>query len=90
MGGFQETEVGRFPKDWEMSKIDDVFSLQQGKSLSAKERTGEFLRPFLRTSNVFWGQMDLQTVDEMDIPPKDRERLALRHGDVLVCEGGDI
>ena len=32
----------------------------------------------------------MSKVDEMDIPPKDRERLALRYGDVLVCEGGDI
>ncbi|OGV59072.1 MAG: hypothetical protein A2283_03790 [Lentisphaerae bacterium RIFOXYA12_FULL_48_11] len=86
----QQTEIGRFPKEWRLAKIDDNFSLQQGKSLSAKERTGEHLKPFLRTANVFWGQIDVQTVDEMDIPPKDRERLALRYGDVLVCEGGDI
>ena len=90
MAKFQETDIGSIPSDWRIRSIDGLFTIQQGKSLSAKERTGDYLKPFLRTANVFWGSLDLSMVDEMDIPPKDRERLALRYGDVLVCEGGDI
>lgn len=88
--GFRQTEIGRFPVEWEITNIADAFTLQQGKSLSNREQTGEFRKPFLRTANVFWGRLNLSKVDEMDIPPKDRERLALQYGDVLVCEGGDI
>lgn len=90
MAKFRDTDIGSIPSDWRTRSIDDLFSIQQGKSLSAKEQTGDYLKPFLRTANVFWGSLDLSKVDEMDIPPKDRERLALRYGDVLVCEGGDI
>ena len=87
---FKQTEIGEIPKNWEVRSIERLFDLKQGKSLSSKNQTGLYLKPFLRTSNVFWGHLDLKKVDEMDIPDKDRESLSLKKGDLLVCEGGDI
>ncbi|MDE0118776.1 MAG: restriction endonuclease subunit S [Bdellovibrionales bacterium] len=87
---FKQTEIGEIPANWSVCIIDDLFDLKQGKSLSSKNQTGMYLKPFLRTSNVFWGRLDLKRVDEMDIPDKDRESLLLKKGDLLVCEGGDI
>ncbi len=84
------TEIGEIPESWEISNIDNQFDLKQGKSLSSKNQIGNYLKPFLRTSNVFWGYLNLLKVDEMDIPLKDRGVLVLRYGDLLVCEGGDI
>ena len=37
---------------WDCSTIGDLFSIQQGKSVSKKNREGISQRPFLRTSNV--------------------------------------
>ena len=64
--------------------------MKQGKSLSARKHTGEHLKPFLRTANVLWGQIDQSSLDKMDILPSELETLRLRYGDLLVFEGGDI
>ena len=70
--------------------IEKLFDLKQGKSLSSKNQTGLYLKPFLRTANVFWSHLNLTKVDEMDILDKERESLLLKKGDLLICEGGDI
>ena len=58
--------------------------------MSAKARDGLERTPFLRTSNVFWDEIDLSKVDEMEMTARDLEDKTLRAGDLLVCEGGDI
>src|SRR3990172_8561547 len=88
--GFKQTEIGSIPEEWEVANIGSLFDIQQGKAISARKRTGKSLRPFLRTSNVFWGRLDLSTVDTMDFTDQEAEKLSLRIGDMLVCEGGDI
>ena len=58
--------------------------------MSAAARDGVSKTPFLRTSNVFWDEIDLSTVDEMSIPAHELAEKLLRPGDLLVCEGGEI
>jgi len=84
------TELGPFPLDWEVSRLGELFGIQQGKSLSPKSRTRKSPRPFLRTANVLWGRVDLSTVDEMDFSDEEVARLRLMPGDLLVCEGGEV
>ena len=86
----KQTEIGEIPLKWEIVEIEDLFHLKQGKSLSAKNQTGLYLKSFLRTSNIFWGHLDLTKLDAMDILDKERETLLLKKDDLLVCEGGDI
>ncbi len=78
------------PKDWSVTKIGAVFDIKQGKSLASRKQTGIYLKPFLRTSNVFWGRLDLSHLDEMDFTDDECKALTLEYGDLLVCEGGDI
>jgi type I restriction enzyme S subunit len=66
------------------------YYIQQGKAISGKHRQGKAPYPFLRTSNVYWGQLDLTSLDTMDFSDQERERLQLKRGDLLVCEGGEI
>lgn len=58
--------------------------------MSAAARNGLNRTPFLRTSNVFWDEIDLSTVDEMAISAGELKDKTLCPGDLLVCEGGDI
>src|SRR5579884_2381279 len=76
--------------DWPLTNLGEEFEIQQGKSLSPNSRRGQKPRPFLRTSNVLWGRVDLTTVDQMDFTDEEFSRLSLVDGDLLVCEGGDI
>ncbi|MCX8156712.1 MAG: restriction endonuclease subunit S [Verrucomicrobiae bacterium] len=86
----RETELGPIPAHWQVVRLGEVFGIQQGKSLSPKSRAGSRKRPFLRTANVFWGRIDLTSLDEMHFEEAEEKRLALKPGDLLVCEGGDI
>lgn len=87
----KDTEVGMIPEGWEVVRLGEVFYVQQGKQLSGKEvRDGKIKKPFLRTSNLSWGYINISNVDEMYFTPEEFEKLKLKKGDVLVCEGGDI
>ena len=76
--------------DWPVVRVDDLFQIQQGKQVSKKNRVGDNQRPFLRTRNVYWGRLDLSDLDEMHFTESDEARLALRDGDLLLCEGGSV
>ena len=78
------------PKEWKIAKLGDLFEIQQGKSLSSKENLRLRPRPFLRTSNVYWGHIDLTKLDEMDFTEEEEKKYELLAGDLLVCEGGEI
>lgn len=73
-----------------MKPVGDLFEIGAGKSMSAAAREGDGKVPFLRTSNVFWDQLSLATLDEMSIPPDELSGKQLEPGDLLVCEGGEI
>lgn len=84
------SEIGRLPEGWGVSTIGDLFDIQQGKALSPSARLSASPRPFLRTSNVLWGRVDTDTLDNMDFSDGEAMVYALRKDDLLVCEGGDI
>lgn len=77
-------------ENWPLRPLGDLFEIGAGKTMSVAARAGEDKIPFLRTSNVFWDEIDLTTVDEMAIPAHEVQGKLLRPGDLLVCEGGEI
>lgn len=46
--------------------------------------------PYLRNVNVQWGRIDTHDLLTMELAEKDHDRFAVREGDLLVCEGGEI
>ncbi len=87
---FKDTEIGVLPASWTIKSLGELFEVQQGKALSQKARIGISPRPFLRTINVLWGKVDLTTIDQMDFTEEEVQRLSLKPGDLLICEGGEI
>jgi type I restriction enzyme S subunit len=75
---------------WTWRPIGDLFDIGSGKTMSAAARDGAERTPFLRTSNVFWDEIDLSKVDEMTLSERDMQEKLLSPGDLLVCEGGEI
>ena len=88
----KETEVGQIPEHWEVAKLGELFSVQQGKQLSRKKKAkdSEIECKFLRTSNVFWEGIRLQNLDTMKITEKELKKLKVKKGDIFVCEGGEV
>ncbi|HZS17814.1 MAG TPA: restriction endonuclease subunit S [Candidatus Udaeobacter sp.] len=85
-----DAKLRALPAAWTFDSIGNLFDIRQGKSLARHKQTGKQKNKFLRTANVLWGKLDLSQVDEMDFSPAECETLALKSGDLLVCEGGDI
>jgi type I restriction enzyme S subunit len=77
-------------KRWDIVRFGDVGQLRLGKMLDAKQQTGNNRRKYLRNANIQWDRIDLSGLLEMDFGPKDRQIFKLKHGDLLVCEGGEV
>lgn len=75
---------------WMWRTLGELFEIGAGKTMSVAARDGADKIPFLRTSNVFWDEIELSSVDEMSIPKHELPAKLLRSGDLLVCEGGEI
>jgi len=89
--GYKITELGVLPEEWEVARLGEIFNVQQGKQLSEKEsKEGKIKKSFLRTSNLNWGHIDISSIDEMYYTLEEFEKLRLKNGDILVCEGGDV
>ena len=86
----KETEIGLIPKSWKLIKIGELFEIKQGVSLKRNLSSNTDGIPFLRTSNVYWGQINLDKINRMHIDSDRVRDLILRKGDLLVCEGGEI
>lgn len=87
----KETEIGEVPEGWKVNNIGELYNVKQGKQISAKEsKEGKIKKPFLRTSNLTWGKINISKVDSMYFTKEKFEKLKLKKGDILTCEGGDI
>lgn len=75
---------------WTWRPLGELFEVGAGKSMSAAARSGSEKVPFLRTSNVFWDRLDLNTVDEMALSTSEMSAKLVEAGDLLICEGGEI
>jgi len=78
------------PEGWRWVKLGEFFDVQQGVAMSPQRREGISPHPFLRTLNVLWGHINLSMLDEMDFTDEEVAKLSLKHGDLLVCEGGEV
>ncbi|MEK9145690.1 MAG: restriction endonuclease subunit S, partial [Elusimicrobiota bacterium] len=58
--------------------------------LDEKRIIGTHLAPYLRNVDVQWDRINTADLPEMDFSEEDREWFALREGDLLVCEGGEV
>ncbi len=88
---FKETELGPLPVDWQVVRLGEVVEIRQGKQLSSKEDIeGKVKMPFLRTSNVLWNKIDLKSISFMYFTQEEMDKLRLKSGDVLICEGGAV
>ena len=83
-----DTEFGRLPGSWRIQKIADLFEMQLGKMLSQKAHGGDSPKPYLRNKNVQWGRIDTDDLLTMDFSDREKDKILLQKGDLLLCEGG--
>jgi type I restriction enzyme S subunit len=71
-------------------RLSDVAEVQLGKMLSPAAKTGEHYHPYLRAANIKHGEIDFIDVLEMDFDPVEYSKFAVRPGDIILVEGGEI
>ena len=82
--------LGSVPAHWAVSRLRHRYTQCLGKMLDTKRITGEALIPYLRNSDVQWGQINTEDLPTMDILAEEYGRYTVQEGDLLVCEGGDV
>jgi type I restriction enzyme S subunit len=83
--------LGDIPAHWAVVRLKFMAYVQggvaKGRNLEG-QKTVEV--PYLRVANVQDGYLDLDDIATIEIPPAELKRYALKHGDVLMNEGGDF
>ena len=77
------------PDSWEWCRLGQIFNHNTGKALNKTNSSGTNLS-YITTSNLYWGSFELDTLKQMYFTESEIEKCTVRHGDLLVCEGGDI
>ena len=84
------TWFGSVPSHWSMPPVYARYEVQLGKMLDERQITKQFLAPYLRNTDVQWDGINVDDLPEMDFDESEQKLYALRPGDILMCEGGEI
>ena len=83
--------LGEIPSHWEIKKLKYIANLQTGLAKGKDYTSGEIISvPFLRVANVQDNYLNLEEIHMISILKSIHQRYQLRHGDVLMNEGGDF
>jgi type I restriction enzyme, S subunit len=79
-----KTEIGEIPKDWKVSTIGELASVDGGYAFSSNDYVDEGVR-LLRITNVSFGRIDLQ--DTIWLPKSylaEYSKFSLKEGDIVI------
>lgn len=76
-------------QDVPVTELEHVAEIRAGVTLGRKLAGKTIRLPYLRVANVQDGRLDLGVLKEVEIYPEECEKWLLRHGDLLLTEGGD-
>lgn len=86
----QNVWMAEVPSDWELVSLKRVAEVHTGLTLGKVYEGTLVERPYLRVANVQDGHLDLTDVTTIEVPLAVAHAIALRPGDVLMTEGGDL
>jgi type I restriction enzyme S subunit len=78
------------PDGWKRLSLHQLALIQTGVAKGKKDIKNPIECPYLRVANVQDGHLDLAEVKTIRIASNELNRYSLRHGDVLMTEGGDF
>jgi type I restriction enzyme S subunit len=76
------------PNGWVVDIYENLVDSRLGKMLDKAKNTG-LPTAYLGNINVRWDEFDLENLQEILISEDEQIELALRVGDVFICEGGE-
>ena len=78
------------PMGWGVVAFESIGNSRLGKMLDKGKEVGDCQFPYLANTNVQWGRFDLAALRTMNFSESDCEEFKLEHGDLLICEGGEV
>jgi type I restriction enzyme S subunit len=79
------------PRKWNKAQVKRTFSIRLGKMLQNNPITSEDKQVrYLKALHVQWGNVTVDDLPEMWASPDEVSRFAVKQGDLLVCEGGEV
>ena len=82
--------LGEIPQHWEAPPVYARYDVVLGKMLDEKRISGAHLSPYLRNLDVQWHRINVRNLPRMDFHAEEKKTYALKKGDILICEGGEI
>lgn len=82
--------IGIVPTGWSVARLSFRYTQQLGKMLNPDAVAGTNQQPYLGNKDVQWGRVVIGDLSTMTFTPAERVRFDLRHGDLLICEGGEV
>lgn len=82
--------TGKIPEHWEVQKLKFVANVVLGKMLCNEDKGNYQLKPYLKSKNIQWLNVDITSVDEMWFSKKEMEEYRLQKGDLVLSEGGEV
>ena len=83
--------IGEIPVDWKIGKVSYFFNVQLGKMLQPKqEKENESMKYYLCAANLGNNTLKLDSLKQMWFSEDELKTYAVKKGDLLVVEGGDV
>lgn len=74
------------PDSWAWASVEQLGDVQLGRQRSPKNVAKDYPTKYIRAANITERGIDVSDVLEMEFSPTDRERFALRNGDIVLSE----
>ncbi len=89
--GTNDGDLPALPIEWTWQRLGEIAEVVGGVTKDSKKQGDPSLIevPYLRVANVQRGELRLDSVTSIRVPPARASKLALESGDVLLNEGGD-
>ena len=79
-------KLGELPPGWTWASVQQIGFVQLGRQRSPKTISKKHPTPYIRAANITNKGLDLSDVLDMEFSPDERERYALREGDIVLAE----
>jgi type I restriction enzyme S subunit len=82
--------IGEIPEGWELKKVKHIAKVVLGKMLCNEDKGNYSLKPYLKSKNIQWLNVDINSVDKMWFSQKEMNEYRLEKGDLVLSEGGEV
>ena len=80
------TKLPSLPDGWAWASVEQLGDVQLGRQRSPKNVSKNYPTKYIRAANITERGIDVSDVLEMEFSPAERERFALRDGDIVLSE----